>query len=255
MRPAALATNPWFPTRQPNPNARLRVFCFPFAGGGASVYNGWGAALPAGVELVAVQLPGRERRIMEPPFRKIPAMLDALEPALAPLLDKPFIFFGYSMGTRIALALAQRWQARGAPLPLGMVMAAAGAPHRERDSREELDDPAFIELLRKYEGTPAEVFAHKELLDMVLPVLRADFAIADAVLPALPVRCPISAFGSHEDPHVRLEDLELWRELTTTGDFRSRHFPGRHFFLRTAREPLLAALREDIVRWCPEVGP
>lgn len=255
MRPAAPATNPWFPTRQPNPNARLRVFCFPFAGGGASVYNGWGAALPAGVEVVAVQLPGRERRIMEPPFRKIPALLDALEPALAPLLDKPFIFFGYSMGTRIALALAQRWQARGAPLPLGMVMAAAGAPHRERDSREELDDPAFIELLRKYEGTPAEVFAHKELLDMVLPVLRADFAIADAVLPALPVRCPISAFGSYEDPHVRLEDLELWGELTTTGDFRSHHFPGKHFFLRTAREPLLAALRQDIVRWCPEAGP
>ena len=255
MRPAALPINPWFPTRQPNPNARLRVFCFPFAGGGASVYNGWGAALPSGVEVVAVQLPGRERRIMEKPFRKIPALLDALEPVLAPLLDKPFIFFGYSMGTRIALALAQRWQARGAPLPLGMVMAAAGAPHRERDSREELDDPAFIELLRKYEGTPAEVFAHKELLDMVLPVLRADFSIADAVLPALPVRCPISAFGSHEDPHVRLEELELWRELTTTGDFRSRHFPGSHFFLRTAREQLLAALREDIVRWFPELGP
>ena len=254
MRPAAPSTNPWFPTRQPNPNARLRVFCFPFAGGGASVYNGWGAALPSGVELVSVQLPGRERRIMEPPFRQIPPLLDALEPVLAPLLDKPFIFFGYSMGTRVAMALAQRWKVRGAPLPLGMVMAAAGAPHRHRESRDELDDPAFIELLRKYEGTPAEVFAHKELLEMVLPVLRADFAIADAVLPALPVSCPLSVFGSHEDPHVPLEHLEHWRELTT-GDFRSRHFPGKHFFLRTAREPLLAALREDIVRWCPEVGP
>lgn len=254
MRPAAPPTNPWFPTRQPNPNARLRVFCFPFAGGGASVYNGWGAALPAGVELVAVQMPGRERRIMEPPFRQIPPLLDALEPALAPLLDKPFIFFGYSMGTRIALALVQRWQARGAPLPLGLVMSAAGAPHRSRETRDALDDAAFVELLRKYEGTPAEVFAHKELLEMILPSLRADFAIADSVLPALPVRCPITAFGSHEDPHVPLAELERWNELTT-GEFRSRHFPGKHFFIRTAREPLLAALREELVRWCPEVGP
>lgn len=253
MRPAA-PTNPWFPTRQPNPNARLRVFCFPFAGGGASVYNGWGAALPAGVELVSVQLPGRERRIMEKPFRQIPPLLDALEPALAPLLDKPFVFFGYSMGTRVALALTQRWQSRGAPLPLGMVVAAAGAPHRARESRDELDDAAFIELLRKYEGTPAEVFAHKELLEMVMPMLRADFSIADSVLPALPVRCPITAFGSHTDSHVPMPELERWSELTTS-DFRARHFPGTHFFLRTAREQLLAALREELVRWCPEVGP
>ncbi|HEX8537289.1 MAG TPA: thioesterase domain-containing protein, partial [Cystobacter sp.] len=145
--------HPWFPLRQPNPQARLRVFALPYAGGGASIYNGWSTALPAGIEWVSVQLPGRERRIMEKPIQQLPPLLDALEEALAPLLDKPFVFFGYSMGTRIALGLAQRWQARGAPLPLGMVMAAAGAPHRTRESRETLSDAEFIELLRKYEGT------------------------------------------------------------------------------------------------------
>jgi medium-chain acyl-[acyl-carrier-protein] hydrolase len=245
--------HPWFPLRQPNPHARLRVFGLPYAGGGASVFNGWAAALPSGIEWVSVQLPGRERRILEKPFQQIPPLLDALEEALAPLLDKPFVFFGYSMGTRIALALAQRWQARGAPLPLGMMMAAAGAPHQSRDSRGNLSDAEFIDLLRKYEGTPAEIFAHKELLDMVLPTLRADFAIADALLPALPVRCPISVYGGMEDPYVTLSMLEQWRELTT-GEFRARPFPGKHFFLRTAREPLLSALREDLVRWAPHVG-
>jgi surfactin synthase thioesterase subunit len=230
------------------------VFCFPYAGGGASIYNGWSAALPADVELCALQIPGRERRIMEPPFQRISPLVDALEPVLAPLLDKPFVFFGYSMGTRIALALAQRWQARGAPLPLGLIMTAAGAPHRTRPSRDTLDDAAFIDLLRRYEGTPAEVLAHKELLEMVLPMLRADFGIADTVLPLEPVRCPVSAWAGLEDPHVPPEDLEHWRELTT-GEFRLRHFPGRHFFLRTARDSLLAALREELVRWCPEVGP
>jgi len=253
-RPSAPPIHPWFPTRQPNPSARLRVFCIPYAGGGASIYNGWSAALPAGVELCAIQLPGRERRILEQPLRDMTALVDALEPQLAPLLDKPFVLFGYSMGTRIALALAQRWQARGAPLPLGMVMAAGTAPHRTRPSRDELDDASFIQLLRSYEGTPSLVFEHRELLEMVLPVLRADFSLADTVLPALQVACPISAWTGEEDPHVPPGEIEHWSELTT-GGFRSRVFPGRHFFLRTAREPLLAALREELVRWCPEVGP
>ncbi len=248
MRPASPPAHSWFPLRQPRPSARLRVFCFPYAGGGATVYKGWEAALPPDVELVAVQPPGRERRILEPPFRDISALLDALEVELAPLLDKPFVFFGYSMGTRIALALTQRWLARGAPLPLGLGMAAAGAPHRVRESREQLDDAAFLERLRRYEGTPPEVFAHKELLEMVLPLLRADFAIADVVLPAQPVPCPITVFGAHQDTHVPLEALERWRELTT-GDFRAHHFPGNHFFLRTSREPLLAALRNEIALW------
>lgn len=253
MRPSSLPVDPWFPTRRPQPEARLRVFCFPYAGAGASIYNGWSAALPAGVEVCAIQLPGRERRILEPPLKQIPALVDALEPVLAPLLDKPFVFFGYSMGTRIALALAQHWQARGAPLPLGMVMAAASAPHAPRPSRGELDDARFIELLRSYEGTPPEVFAHRELLEMVLPTLRADFSLADARLPALPVRCPISAFAGTRDSHVTPEGLEQWRELTTS-DFQLRHFPGGHFFLRDGREALLGALREELLRWCPELG-
>ncbi|MFY0576212.1 thioesterase II family protein [Cystobacter fuscus] len=133
-------------------------------------------------------------------------------------------------------------------------MAAAGAPHRPRASRGALSDTEFIELLRKYEGTPTELFAHKELLDMVLPTLRADFTIADAVMSSLPVHCPISVYGGVEDPYVTLSALEHWRELTT-GEFRTRSFPGKHFFLRTAREPLLSALREDLVRWAPDVGP
>ena len=229
------------------------MFCFPYAGGGGSIFKGWGEALQRDVELVAVQLPGRERRIMEPPIRKIPALLDALEPVLEPLLDKPFVLLGYSMGTRIALALAQRWQARGGPMPVGMVLAASGAPHRDRESRDLLDDAAFIEVLRQYEGTPAEVFAHKELLEMVLPSLRADFAIADTVLPVLPVRCPLSIYGGLEDSHAMPDILGHWRELTT-GECRVRTFPGKHFFLRTARQSVLAALREDLARWCPEVG-
>ncbi|MDY7225112.1 thioesterase II family protein [Hyalangium rubrum] len=241
----AEALTPWLPNRKPLAAPRLRLFCFPYAGGSVSAFQGWSEALPEGVELCAVQPPGRERRLMERPFRRLPELLDALEPVLLPLLDKPFVLLGYSMGTRIALALTQRWQERGGPQPQGLVMCAAAAPHVSRPSRESLDDARFLELLRNYEGTPPEVLAHRELMELLLPVLRADFALSDTVLPTTPVRCPMSVWGGLEDPHVSSEELERWRELSA-GEFRIRRFPGRHFFLRTHRDALLAALHSEL---------
>ncbi|MBN1203858.1 MAG: thioesterase [Myxococcaceae bacterium] len=239
----------WFPARRPNPRASLRVFCFPHAGGSASAFSGWSEALPASVELAAVQLPGRERRILEPPLRQLPALLDALEAALAPLLDKPFVLFGHSMGARVAMALAQRWQARGTALPVGMVVAASPAPHIPRLFYSSgLDDARFLAMLRSYEGTPAEIFAQRELLELMLPVLRADLAIADTVLPRVPVRCALSAWGGAGDFHISNEALERWREMTT-GEFRRRGFPGSHFFVRSAQPQVLQALREELARW------
>jgi medium-chain acyl-[acyl-carrier-protein] hydrolase len=245
----AATVSPWFPLRQPNPRARLRLFCFPYAGGSASAFRCWGAALPPEVELCALQLPGRERRLSEPPFSQLTALLEALEPAMLPLLDRPFAFFGYSMGTRIALALAQRWQARQAPQPRVLIAAAASAPHLPRSTPplHELDDAGLREALRRYEGTPAEVLEHRELMELLLPLLRADFTIAGTLLPPEPLRCPISAWGGLEDANVPLEGLERWRELTQA-EFRLRRFPGGHFFLRDAGELLLVALREELAR-------
>ena len=246
--------SPWFPFYKPVAQARLRLFCFPFAGGGAAVFSGWASGMPPGVEIVAVQPPGRERRILEKPFQDVEPLLDSLEPAMAPLLDLPCAFFGYSMGTRIALALAQRWQARGSrPLPVGLVLGASNAPHLPRPHRADLPEADFIQLLRRYEGTPAQVFEHKELMDMVLPTLRADFAIADGLRSSVPVRAPFSVYGGLEDPHASLEELERWHELTTQS-FQVRHFPGKHFFLRTAQDAVLAAVREDLLRWAPFLG-
>jgi len=224
------------------------LICFPHAGGGASLYNGWGALLPE-VEVCAVRLPGRERRIREAPLGEMSALLDALGPGLAPLLDKPFALVGYSMGAGIATAFAQRLQAREGPLPRGLLALAAGAPHLPRPSHDALDDAGFIEVLRSYEGTPPEVLEHRELMELVLPVLRADFALADTVLPAEPLRCPISVWSATEDSHVTGERLAGWRELTR--ECRGRQFPGGHFFIRTAWEQVVAALREELPGWFP----
>ncbi len=252
MPPSPSAQDRWFPTRKALPSPRMRLFCLPFAGGSASIYNAWGAGMPAGVELCAVQLPGRERRLMDTPIDTLAGLMDALLPVLAPLLDVPFAFFGYSMGARISLELTRRLQERNGPLPRGLMVAASGPPRENhRESITGMSDAEFIANLRKYGGTPEEIFQHRELLELLLPTLRADFSIAfwENGGHAVKLDVPISAMGAVGDEHVPVSTLESWREETRNPDFRVRHFSGGHFFIREQQEALVAAVREDLQRW------
>jgi len=242
----------WFPTRKPLTSPRMRLFCLPYAGGSVAIYNSWSQSLPAGVELCPVQLPGRERRLSEKPFDSLPALLDALLPVLAPLLDRPFAFFGYSMGARICLELSRRLQARNGPRPLGLFLGAAGPPSlNTREPIHHLPEEQFIAQLRRYDGTPEEIFKHRELLELVLPMLRADFAIAFTENGTEPpkLEVPISVIGSPEDKHVPTENLEGWRDETTHADVRVRLFPGGHFFIKSQRDAIVAHIGEELTRW------
>ncbi|WP_163988742.1 thioesterase II family protein [Pyxidicoccus caerfyrddinensis] len=250
--PSPNSPDRWFPTRKPLTEPRMRLFCFPFAGGSAAIYNAWGAGMPVGVELCAVQLPGRERRLMEKPIDSLPALVDALLPVLAPLLDRPFAFFGYSMGSRISLELTRRLHVRNGPMPRGLMLAAAGPPREnDREPIHHLPEAEFIANLRKYDGTPEEILQHRELLELLLPTLRADFALAWWENGNHPVKLdvPISAMGAVGDAHVPVAKLETWREETSNADFRVRHFPGGHFFIRQHQDAILTAVREDLARW------
>jgi medium-chain acyl-[acyl-carrier-protein] hydrolase len=229
---------------------RLRLFCFPFAGGGASAFQAWRPRLPADIELCALQPPGREGRLAEPAFQSLSAMLDALEPVLVPLMDRPYVFLGYSMGARVALELARRLRMRGLPLPRGMILAALEAPRvRTLAPIHSLPEAELLQALRRYEGTPTEVLENRELMQLLLPLIRADFAISETpAFDAPPLPCSFAVWGGAEDTHVSPSDLELWRE-ETTGGVHVRLFPGGHFFLRTAREQVLQALREQLDSW------
>jgi surfactin synthase thioesterase subunit len=191
----------------------------------------------------------------EPAFQRLDALLEAVAPVLMPLMDRPYVFFGYSMGARIALELARHLHARGLPLPRGMILAAHEAPRaRSRAPLHALPDAELLRSLERYEGTPAEVLQNRELMELLLPLMRADFAIAETPAfdaPALP--CPFAVWGGTEDPYVSASSLERWRE-ETAGDFHVRRFPGGHFFLRTAREPVLQALREQLDSWMRPAG-
>jgi medium-chain acyl-[acyl-carrier-protein] hydrolase len=222
----------WFPHWRPKPEARLRLFCFPFAGGSASVLQRW-AGLGPSVEVLAVQYPGRETRFNEPPCRRIPTLVESLGPVVRELLDRPFAFFGYSLGTLVCLELAHWLQGVGAPAPLELMLAAGSPPHRERAKRiYTLPDADFIAELRDYGGTPPQVLAHRELMELFLPVLRADFEMADEYRrpPEPRLAMPITVWGGAEDTRPLPRLLAEWRDFTS-GDFGLQILPGGHFFL------------------------
>ncbi len=238
----------WFFTR-PGPAARVRLFCFPFSGGGSSAYRGWAEALP-GVEVTTVVPPGRESRLREPAFTRMDPLVAALTEALAPTLDdRPFAFFGHSLGAYVALEVTHALRRAGAPLPRRFFASGCPSPDRRvsRPPIHALPDRAFIEALRRYGGTPEEVLAHEELMELLMPVLRADLEVYETYRgsPEPPLDLPISALAGRDDDRATPDEVEGWRTRTTQG-FTIRLFPGRHFFVHGERERVLAAVREDL---------
>ncbi len=249
MKPSVSAVERWFAYREVNPRARLRLFCFPYAGGGASAYRGWAAALPADVEVCPVQLPGRESRLREPAFDRPAPLIAALADALQAHLGLPFAFFGHSMGAMLSFELARELRRRGNSLPLHLFVSGRRAPQvpsREPDIHD-LPEAEFLRRLRELNGTPEEVLQHAELMRLLLPVLRSDFAVNETYVfqPEPPLDLGISAFGGLEDIEVTREDVTGWSEHAR-GSFRLRMLPGDHFFLHSARELLTQSVARDL---------
>ena len=249
MRPSASPAERWLAYRDVNPRARLRLFCFPYAGGGASAYRGWGAALPADVEVCPVQLPGRESRLREPAIDRPGPLIQALADALQAHLGLPFAFFGHSMGAMLSFELTRELRRRGGPLPLRLFVSGRRAPQvpaREEDIHD-LPEPEFLAKLRELNGTPEEVLQHAELMRLLIPVLRADFAVNETYVfrPEEPLDLGISAFGGMGDAEVSREDIVGWSEHAR-GAFRLRMLPGDHFFLHGARDLLTESVARDL---------
>ena len=241
------AVDRWIPFRKPDPQSRLRLFCFPYAGAGALIFHKWSDALPRDIEVCPIQLPGRGTRLTEPPFTKLPGLVEALARVLVPLLDKPFAFFGHSLGALIGFELARQIRRQHGLHPVRLFVSAGRAPqipHRAPPIHT-LPDNEFLAELRRLNGTPRELLDHEELMEVMLPIVRADFALYETYLYSAepPLTCPISAFGGLQDRKVSASDLEAWRSQTSAS-FSLRMFPGDHFFLK---EPLLLqALSQEL---------
>jgi surfactin synthase thioesterase subunit/glycosyltransferase involved in cell wall biosynthesis len=218
----------------------LRLFCFPHAGGGPSAFQGWQELLPAGFAVVPLRSP--QRGNME---ELVAAHADSIQP----YLDQPFAFFGHSMGAIVAFELARLLRRRNQPLPRMLVASGARAPQFRRGHvpPPEPSETRFVEALRRLEGTPPEVLDDPNLLQVILPGLRADAAIYRNYIYAddLPLQCPIRAYGGKDDPDVQRHHLDGWAEQTT-GSFAVRLFHGGHFYLQSQRTDFLAALARDL---------
>jgi medium-chain acyl-[acyl-carrier-protein] hydrolase len=233
----------WFPNA--GTPAAPRLFCFPHAGGGAGqplALSGWA--------VVPVRLPGRESRLAEAPFERMGPLVAALADNIASYLDRPFAFFGHSMGAVVAFELARELRRRLRPLP-GMLIASGARAPQFRRSHVPPPAPApqaFVEELRRLQGIPAEMLDDPALMRAILPALASDAAVYRNYIyvDAAPLPVPVRAYGGAEDPNVRREHLDGWAEQTTAS-FAVRVFAGGHFYLTTAREAFLEALERDLL--------
>ena len=241
----------WAVFPQRNPNARLRLFCFPYAGGGASIYAQWHRFLPPHVEVVSVQPPGRESRLMEKPFDDVLQLAEAMHRELLPLFDRPFAFYGHSNGGLMAYELARSLRRAGQALPLHLMVGGKPAPHLPpRDVPiHALPHDEFLDELRKLAGTPEEVLNNPEIMELLMPLLRADFALGETYRyqPEPPLPLPITAFGGLRDDEVTREDVEAWGEHTSAG-FSCKMLPGNHFFINSDRQLLLTEVSRELHR-------
>ncbi len=237
----------WISFRKPGPKTRLRLFCFPYAGAGALIFRTWSDGLPGDVEVCPVQLPGRGTRLMERPFTQLSPLIEALAEALVPLLDRPFAFFGHSLGALVSFELARQVRRQYGMHPVRLFVSAGRAPQipRRGPRIHTLPDREFLIELGRLNGTPSELLGHEELMEIMLPVLRADFALYETYFYSSepPLNCPISAFGGLQDQRVSDSDLEAWRAQTGVS-FSLRMFPGDHFFLK--QPLLLRALSQEL---------
>jgi medium-chain acyl-[acyl-carrier-protein] hydrolase len=242
----------WVFRPRPVPAPRLRLFCLPYAGGGASIYRLWPNHLPGDVEVCALQLPGRERRHAEPAITDAAVAVELIAEALGSFLGVPFALFGHSMGASLAYETARRLQSRYGRPPLGLFASARRAPHLppHKAPIHHLPDYRFIEEIRQLNGTPSAVLENAELMELMLPLLRADFRLVETYreLPGPSLTCPILAFGGTADTEASLAQLEAWKDAST-GPFRLQMFPGDHFFLSQVREELVMIIARELEHW------
>lgn len=232
-------------SRRGSDTARLRLFCLPFAGGGSPFYSRWQSGFPAEIEVCALDLPGHQRRVQEPAFRRAGPLVEAIADGIAPYLDLPFAFFGHSMGALLAFELARTLRRASGPAPGALFLSGAAAPQLPRPRRPVwgLPDDEFLSEVRAYGGISDEALAEPGLMALFLPALRADFEIFDSYQaePGEPPDCPVYLYGGDQDPHVAPARLAAWGDVVPNV-VSVQFYRGDHFYLSGHREALTASI-------------
>jgi medium-chain acyl-[acyl-carrier-protein] hydrolase len=240
--------------RAARPESRHRLFCFPHAGAGASYYASWAKAFPEEVELIAIQLPGREDRSGEQPFTEVAPLVRTLALALRPHLRGSFSFFGHSGGALLAYELANELQARQRIMPSHLFLSGQAAPDAVVTTRplHALPDRELIIEIERMGGLDSSFAGDSDLMSVLLPVLRADFALWEkhTFYPKQPLNSSITAIAGQSDERTPEPGLRVWGGHTTE-IFRCILLEGGHFYLNGPNEKLLEIIENTIVKNAP----
>ena len=233
--PVHAVISPWLNTYQQPLTGDATLLAFPYSGAGSLAYFKWASLYRHGrINFVSVQLPGRENRLHESPISSVPGLVQALLPALSPLLGKPLVLFGHSLGALLAFETCRALQQQGLAMPQHLFVSGFRAPQLANPNRElhRLPTPKFIRALAEYGGTAAAILESREMMDMFMPVLRADFTAHETYRyqPSLPLDCPITAFSGLDDPFATAANMSGWQQQTGRA-FEQVCYPGGHFFL------------------------
>lgn len=240
----------WINKSEFSTSAKIRLFCFPYAGGGASTYRSWESQLPPEIEVCPIQLPGRENRISEAPVTQFTELVEVLADVLKPMLDRPFAFYGHSMGGLLAFEVAKSLRDRFGLLPIHLFIGATIAPQLPNPFPAlDLTSPLNLTRFLRSLGTSSKVLQNTELMEALLPTLKADFLALESYTykDNAPLDCPISAFAGSKDRFVSQEDMAAWSIQTLSG-FHLEYVAGSHLFLESDREQVLQTI-------CHELSP
>lgn len=220
---------------------KLRLFCFPYAGGGGNTYLPWARKLNDEVELVFVQTPGRGSRISEQPHDTMASLINELIHNASYFTRTPYAFFGHSLGSRVAYELCIQFKNFGLPLPKHFFASGSRAPHliSENKSIYNLPENEFIKEIEQLNGTPREVLNNKELIELFLPLLRADFKLADTYRAnEIKMPFPITVLHGKDDVGIKREQLAAWGRLSAE-EYSLVEFEGDHFFINQSGHKVL----------------
>lgn len=233
----------WFTFQKNSPLANLRVFLFPFAGGDVNAYYNWNRYLPLGIELVYTKLPGRGMLFNEPAFNSIEPLVYHLCKAIKPFTSTPFVFFGHSMGALIAFELCLELRRQNLNQPQCLFLSALKAPQLMNQNVKQihqLPDDELMQEIAKLGGIPKELLVDKELLEILLPTLRADMCLCETYKyrETEPLTIPLVIFGGSCDPLVSKEELEAW-QTQSNNKVIINTYRGGHFYFMDGLQPFL----------------
>jgi surfactin synthase thioesterase subunit len=237
----------WLSCQDPRPDAEVQLFCLPYAGAGAAAFRSWPRAFGPRVEVTALRLPGRENRIRERPEVDPVAVAEVIDAAAT----RPYALFGHSLGARLGFEVVRELRRAGRPLPLRLYPSGAMPPDRRSrgvlDDLSRLPDDVFIERLVAGGGVPAALLAEPGMLQLFMPVLRADLTWIDdyEYVAQDPLPVPVVAFAGDSDPVTPGAAMRGWSRHTEAG-FTLHELSGGHFFLHDHVDTIARTIEADL---------